>query len=352
MKRVIVIMLVLGIALAGISHPVNAARPIVDQMVSWQGHPTCAGISAEVLSTPECDQLIAARPTPNVSPVPVNFGVIDGQSFIRFNMKEVPLYDQPNGTQVDTMAAGYTYVAPIQYRDGWAEIRPGRWVDLAITRSARPSTFSGVFINGLDMPFAWILWPHCATSSPNGYQACDAPGGQLQRYQLVNIYATVNVGGWSWYLIGPGLWTNQQNVSVVYPQAPAEAQFGGHWVGVNTYEQNLVAYDGSSPVMATLVSSGVRDDERWRTKAGTYAIRLMLELGPMNGQEGSDDFYSLDKVPYAMYFNGLVSLHGTYWHDSFGYVHSHGCVNLTISDAKWLFENWVTDKMTVFVYGD
>ena len=100
------------------------------------------------------------------------------------------------------------------------------------------------------------------------------------------------------------------------------------------------------------ISSGVRDDERWRTKAGTYAIRLMLELGPMNGQEGSDDFYSLDQVPYAMYFNGLVSLHGTYWHDSFGYVHSHGCVNLTISDAKWLFENWVTDEMTVYVYGD
>ena len=45
----------------------------------------------------------------------------------------------------------------------------------------------------------------------------------------------------AWHLIGPGLWTNQQNLSIVYPTAPAT--FAGQWVGVNTYEQNLVAYN-------------------------------------------------------------------------------------------------------------
>jgi hypothetical protein len=39
-----------------------------------------------------------------------------------------------------------------------------------------------------------------------------------------------------------------------------------------------------------------------------------------------------------MYFDGSYSLHGTYWHDLFGYRQSHGCVNLTISDAKYIFE--------------
>ncbi|MBA3873751.1 MAG: L,D-transpeptidase, partial [Anaerolineae bacterium] len=43
--------------------------------------------------------------------------------------------------------------------------------------------------------------------------------------------------------------------------------------------------------------------------------------------------------PWVMYFDGSISLHGTYWHDNFGYRRSHGCVNLSISDAKWLF-NW------------
>jgi len=36
--------------------------------------------------------------------------------------------------------------------------------------------------------------------------------------------------------------------------------------------------------------------------------------------------------------DGGISLHGTYWHDIFGYRTSHGCVNMTISDAKWVYE--------------
>jgi len=44
-----------------------------------------------------------------------------------------------------------------------------------------------------------------------------------------------------------------------------------------------------------------------------------------------------------MYFDDSISLHGTYWHDLFGYRQSHGCVNLTVSDAKWLFDWFSAD---------
>jgi hypothetical protein len=348
MKRALAAALIFGLTLAGApgQHTQAAAgsRPAV--YASTQGHPSCAGVTAQTPDTPDCDALIAARPSPNVSPLPVDFGVVNGVAFIRFNTRQVPLYDAPGGTLVDTLAAGYTYVNVLQLRDGWAEVRPGRWVDTSAARLARPSTFTGVMIHGLDMPFAWVLWPHCAAHAPGGVRSCDG-NGQLQRYQLVNIYATVNVGGWNWHLIGPGLWTNQQNLSIVDPAAPAP--FGGRWVAVNTYEQNLVAYDGGAPVMATLVSSGIENDE-WNTWPGTYTVRLMIENGPMDGAAGEEDFYSLDQVPYHMYFNGLQALHGAYWHDSFGYTHSHGCVNLTVSDAKWLYENWVTVGMMVYVY--
>lgn len=335
---------------AGIGAPLTAqaSHSAPTTAAAFQGHPNCAGVSAETPSTPACDALIAARPAPNVTQMGVDYGVLNGVQFIRFSTKEVPLYDGPDGSYVDTMSAGYTYVAVRQIRDDWAEIRPGRWVPLASARFARPSTFSGVQIHGLDMPFAWVLWPHCATNAPNGVRSCEGIG-QLQRYQLVNIYATVNISGWDWHLIGPGIWTNQQNLSIVYPTAPAT--FGGNWVAVNTFEQNLVAYSSGSPVMATLVSSGV-DEEKYKTRDGTYSVRLKIENGPMDGFAGTDEFYSLDQVPYAIYFNGLISLHGTYWHDSFGYRHSHGCVNLTISDAKWLFENWLGEQATVYVYGD
>jgi lipoprotein-anchoring transpeptidase ErfK/SrfK len=41
----------------------------------------------------------------------------------------------------------------------------------------------------------------------------------------------------------------------------------------------------------------------------------------------------------VMYINGGVALHGTYWHNLFGSGArpSHGCVNLPLRAAKWLY---------------
>jgi lipoprotein-anchoring transpeptidase ErfK/SrfK len=47
--------------------------------------------------------------------------------------------------------------------------------------------------------------------------------------------------------------------------------------------------------------------------------------------------YYLPDVPYIMYFYKGYGLHGTYWHNNFGTPMSHGCVNLTIPDAAWLY---------------
>jgi lipoprotein-anchoring transpeptidase ErfK/SrfK len=42
-------------------------------------------------------------------------------------------------------------------------------------------------------------------------------------------------------------------------------------------------------------------------------------------------------VPYVQFFDGDRGLHGVYWHDQFGTPRSHGCVNLSPRDARWLF---------------
>ena len=56
------------------------------------------------------------------------------------------------------------------------------------------------------------------------------------------------------------------------------------------------------------------------------------------------DYYALQDVPWIMYFNRDVGLHAAYWHDRFGYPSSHGCVNLSPPDAKWLFD-WATPQL-------
>ena len=73
--------------------------------------------------------------------------------------------------------------------------------------------------------------------------------------------------------------------------------------------------------------------------------------GGIVGDEGSFD---LPGIPWVSYFTtGGVAFHGTYWHNDYGAPRSHGCVNVTSEDAKWLFrwsmpyadsnpENWYT----------
>jgi lipoprotein-anchoring transpeptidase ErfK/SrfK len=61
----------------------------------------------------------------------------------------------------------------------------------------------------------------------------------------------------------------------------------------------------------------------------------------MDGNTASDGNYSIQDVPWTMFFHKSFALHGAFWHDSFGRVRSHGCVNLGPSDARWLFE-WTT----------
>ena len=58
--------------------------------------------------------------------------------------------------------------------------------------------------------------------------------------------------------------------------------------------------------------------------------------------------YDLPNVPYVMYFYRGYGLHGTYWHNNFGTPMSHGCVNLTLADAKWLYE-WAPQGARVVV---
>jgi lipoprotein-anchoring transpeptidase ErfK/SrfK len=39
----------------------------------------------------------------------------------------------------------------------------------------------------------------------------------------------------------------------------------------------------------------------------------------------------------ALFVGEGVALHSTFWHNNFGEPMSHGCVNLSPEDAKWIF---------------
>lgn len=106
---------------------------------------------------------------------------------------------------------------------------------------------------------------------------------------------------------------------------------GEKWIDVDLSTQTLVAYEGEMVVLSTTVSTGAPQTP---TVTGRFRIFHKLLSQTMRGPG-----YEQPNVPYVMYFYGAYSLHGAYWHNDFGRARSHGCVNLRVADAQWLF-NW------------
>lgn len=127
------------------------------------------------------------------------------------------------------------------------------------------------------------------------------------------------------------------------PQAAPASQpvTSGKWIDVNLSKQLLVAYEGSTPVLTSLVSTGISIHP---TVVGTFNIYVKY-----NSQAMSGPGYYLPGVPYVMYFYSAYALHGTYWHHNFGHPMSHGCVNLPTDKAQWLY-NWAPIGTPVHVH--
>ncbi len=113
------------------------------------------------------------------------------------------------------------------------------------------------------------------------------------------------------------------------------------WVDVDTTRELLVAYEGRRPVFMTLISSGKRNagdpTKDHPTPPGVYRIREKHVTATMDGDVAADGPYSIEDVPWIMYFQGSYALHAAFWHSSFGHPRSHGCVNMSPTDARALF---------------
>lgn len=274
-----------------------------------------------------------AHPAPNVRPLETDTNELNRFAFYRLVGGATPLYNGPGGAQIDTLDAGFNYVTLLSREGNWVQIFPGKWTTDNYLVATHASDFSGVLIDEpLAYPMAWVLLPTKPSAVPGVAPAKDT--ALIPRYTRVNIYAKKKVGDWEWYLVGPGQWLEQRRIAQVVPVKRPDG-VKGRWMAVDLYEQIAVAYEDDRMVFATLISSGL---PKWATNEGLFRIWARPKLTEMSGAMGQPDFYSLQAVPWVMYFDNDISFHGTYWHDGFGYRHSHGCVNMSITDAHWVYD--------------
>jgi L,D-transpeptidase catalytic domain len=247
--------------------------------------------------------------------------------------------DSAEEGEADQELEGGWAVAVVERRERWARTTKGLWIaqqDLAV---AHTSTFQGARIEDGVLDVAWVVAdraPVWASASPSPK---DKPKDVRLHFQLVHVReasgAMVRVDDGAWML----------SRDLARPtRAPVPAEVAGpneRWIDVDSSGQTLVAYEGARPVYATLVSTGRGPaGGPSATPPGVHRIWVKIFASDMANvqSQDTDPHYSLEDVPYVQFFDDSVALHGTYWHGDFGHPRSHGCVNLSPLDARWLFD--------------
>lgn len=285
-------------------------------------------------------------PAPDVTTLVVDEGLLHDRWY-QVVTGDFTIFDAPDGTISEVLGAGFNYVTLSEEHGNWARIAPDQWINKdELSDNVIISRFAGILLpeGGLTYTTAWTLRHVRPSYAAGGDEYPDNPF--LHRYTLVNIFETIELDGHRWYKVGSNQWLHQFDVAKVLPaERPSEVETD-KWISVDLYEQVLIAYEGDTAVFATLISSGL---PQWSTNEGLFNIYLRFDRTLMSGAYSQPDFYYLEEVPWTMYFDDDIALHGTYWHDSFGYRHSHGCVNMSITDAHWLYR-WTSDATDANVY--
>ena len=302
----------------------------------------------EVASAPESAtygisaDLIEAYAGPTVETLTVDQDLLHDRRYQRIE-ERVDIYDAPGGHVVRSLDAGFNFVTVMEVRDdGWTQINPNEFIRSEFAKDANwvVSQFTGFkLLEGApEYPIAWALTNAYVSTYPGG-PALET-NELIYRYTALTIFAEYELDGWKWYQIGVDQWLQQTNVAKVIPVERPEDVNTHKWFSVDLYEQVLVAYEGTTPIFTTLIASGL---PRWETQEGVFNIYYRHTREYMSWGTPGDDFYALEEVPWTMFFDEGRALHGAYWHDGFGFRRSHGCVNIPITDAYWLY-TWVAEE--------
>jgi lipoprotein-anchoring transpeptidase ErfK/SrfK len=283
-------------------------------------------------------RIVDGTPEPEPPPSTERQGVVTAGAL---NVRARPGYHADNppvgwllrGARVviyeETVATGATW-----YRIGVNRWVHGGWIQLVNDEQA---VGGAVTAAAMSLPVGWVVTSTISVRARPGISADNPEIDVVMHNQALSILETATVGSEKWYRIGADRWVYGPSVGVAKLRArPSSIGVDERWVGVNLREQTVVAYEGDKPVYAALVATGM---SRTPTVQGIFRTWWRLRSRKMSGgSAATGGYYNLEEVPWTCYFYGGYALHGAYWHDAFGRPRSHGCVNLSLYDAWWIYQ--------------
>ena len=220
------------------------------------------------------------------------------------------------------------------------ELPYGKWLRGEDIQEVDPSSFTGIILKD-DVPFrfGWVL---------ESTQSQTLVGTPVQTYERYSVVSEYSVGGQreGYLAVGPDEWLPVEVLALVSPEIPA-AVFPNvcRFIHVDLLNQTLSVYFNCRMVFATLISSGI---DEMSTFPGSFFVIYKMDYRTLDSEPEAEEKYYLESVPYFMTYYGNLGLHGVYWHDRFGTPVSHGSINLSVTDAQWLYQ-WVALGDTLYI---
>lgn len=296
-------------------------------------------------------------PLPAYSPDPAYMRTED--TYLNVTKEAIPVYqtmaDAAARNHGTYLAAGRKVLAIVNRVDTAAgiyyQLKDGSWVEAGEAGAAcciYEGRFQGlIFTQTPRNSFGWIVDQAHPRTAPT-YKAPET-ARTLARETVIQIYDRVKADGTQWYQIGVNEWVEYRYARQLrVDTTPPEGVDNNRWIDVNLFDQTLAVYDQGKLVFATLITTGGKP---FYTRPGLFKIFQKKPFETMSGSFEADrsDYYYYQDVPYTMYFDEARALHGAYWRALFGYPASHGCVNLSIGDSRYLYE-WAKEGDYVHVW--
>jgi len=230
----------------------------------------------------------------------------------------------------------------------WRTVR-GRFIPKDKMYLAKASSFEGVLLNNRNkLPLTFVVGGGVKKLIREKDSGPFKVGKRVERYTMLPMFGEVKRKNKRYIKVGKNEFLSSRVVAIAKVSTPPkDLQEGERWIDINLSQQTLIAYEGETPVFATLISSGRKDFD---TPEGEFRIYNKHITITMDDPNGGEEAYSIEDVPWTQYFDEGYALHAAFWHNRFGKVRSHGCINLTPPDARRLFF-WTGPHLPAGIHG-
>ncbi len=211
---------------------------------------------------------------------------------------------------------------------------------------------------------AWGIWIETIVANAPAYIEPDDRSRPAYIYHYGTVYhateAYIAPDGRIWYNTYDEYQSKEDNISSTHHWVPAvffrkiaEDEFKpiqprarNKRIEVDLGQQTVTCYEGDKVVLTSRCASGAsfkvgEETLDYGTPRGEYTAILKMPSRHMRAPESERNtgaYFDLPGVPWNTFFTyDGIAIHGTYWHNDFGLPRSHGCVNVPIEVARWIY---------------